>query len=177
LERKTFVKLAPFVRASALHIGAAAAASSLREELVGTRATSAADFDGAYAVARSTPGTNLLALYALLGHRLGGWSLALSAAAVGVLVPGTVAVLVAAYYVESTSSFFPLVMRGARAGGLAVFLGAVVRLSRPQLTEHRRLGLAFALVAFVAAWLFPMNQSFILLTAGALGAVVLKPTS
>jgi chromate transporter len=144
---------------------------------VETRAIGAADFDGAYAVARLTPGTNLLALYALLGHRLGGWGLALSAVAIGVVIPSAVAVLVAAFYVESTSPFLSLVMRGARAGGLAVFLGAVVRLSRPQLTEHRRLGLAFALVAFVAAWLFPMNQLFILLTAGGLGAVVLRPTS
>ena len=65
--------IGPFVRASALHIGAAAATASLRDELIQDERATAHDVDAAYAVSRVTPGTNLLALYALLGHRLGGW--------------------------------------------------------------------------------------------------------
>lgn len=171
------MRLGPFVRASGLHIGAAAAASSLRHELVDTSRIAPSDFDGAYAVARLTPGTNLLALYALLGHRLGGWGLALSAVAVGVLLPAVVAVLVAAVYSHNTSPLLALVMRGARAGGLAVFLGAVVRLIRPQLTEHRLLGVAFGVMAFAVVWLLPVNPLLVMLIAGALGALVLRPAS
>jgi chromate transport protein ChrA len=66
-------------------------------------------------------------------------------------------------------------MRGARAGGLAVFLGAVVRLIRPQLTHHRRLGVVFAVAAFGVVWFLPVNQLSVLLAAGGLGAVVLRP--
>ena len=56
-----------FVRASSLHVGAAAAAAALRRDLVDKGRLPASAFDEAYAVARVTPGTNLLAMYALLG--------------------------------------------------------------------------------------------------------------
>jgi chromate transporter len=164
------------VRASCLHVGAAAAASSLRHELVANGSLNVAEFDAAYAIARLTPGTNLLALYALLGHRLGGWPLALPAAAVGIVLPSIVAVLIAILYSQHAPLVAALVLHGARAGGLAVFLGAVVRLVRPQLTEHRRLGVAFALVAFAVVWILPVNQLFVLLAAGGLGAIMLRPT-
>src|SRR5215510_11722194 len=65
-----------FVRASSLHFSAAAAAAALREELVQDRHVEPYDVDAAYAVSRLTPGTNFLALFALLGHRIGGWPLA-----------------------------------------------------------------------------------------------------
>ena len=64
--------LASFLRASTLHVGAAAAAASLREDLADQSLTSS-EFDEAYAIARLTPGTNLLAMYTLLGERLAGW--------------------------------------------------------------------------------------------------------
>ena len=62
-----------FVRASSLHVGAAAAAAALRRDLVDKGRLSASAFDEAYAVARVTPGTNLLAMYTLLGERFAGW--------------------------------------------------------------------------------------------------------
>jgi hypothetical protein len=74
-------------------------------------------FDEAYAVARLTPGTNLLAMYTLLGERFAGWKGALSALAVGTLVPATVAVGLGAGYVAYVEH--PLAsraMQGARAG-------------------------------------------------------------
>ena len=64
-ERRRF-PLAEFIRASSLHVGAAAAAAALRRDLVETGRLPSAAFDEAYAVARVTPGTNLLAMYALL---------------------------------------------------------------------------------------------------------------
>ena len=57
--------LTSFLRASSLHVGAAAAAASLRHDLIDDGSVAPADFDAAFAVARLTPGTNLLALYAL----------------------------------------------------------------------------------------------------------------
>ena len=101
--------------------------------------------------------------------------MALQAVAVGVLVPAGVALMIAVSYSHSASPAIASVMQGARAGGLAVFLGAVVRLIRPQLSEHRWLGSVFAVVAFGVVWLLPANQLSVLLVAGGLGALVLRP--
>jgi chromate transporter len=79
-----------------LHVGAAAAAAALRRDLVDTGRVSSAPFDEAYAVARVTPGTNLLAMYTLLGKRFAGWRGALLALCVGAFVPAIIAVTLGA---------------------------------------------------------------------------------
>lgn len=169
--------LSAFVRASSLHIGAAAAAASLRHDLVKDDRLEAHDVDAAYAVSRVTPGTNLLALYAVLGHRLGGWPLAVQAVAIGALVPAVIAVLIAFLYTEYSSPLVTALMNGARAGGVAVFLGAAVRLAKPQLNANARIGTMFAVVAFLAAWYLPVSPFVVLLLAGASGALWLRPAS
>jgi chromate transport protein ChrA len=167
--------LAAFARASSLHIGAAAAAASLRHDLVNDHQLQPQDIDAAYAVSRITPGTNLLALYALLGHRLGGWRLALQALFIGAVVPAVLVLLVVMAYDRNASPTLAALMTGARAGGIAVFLGAAVRLLKPQLAGRSRARLAFAVVAFVVAWTIPVNLFIVLLMAGATGGVLLRP--
>jgi chromate transport protein ChrA len=169
--------LAAFVRASSLHIGAAAAAASLRHDLANDHRVEAHDIDAAYAVSRVTPGTNLLALYAVLGHRLGGWPLALQAVAIGALVPAVMAVLIAFFYTEYSSPVVAALMKGARAGGVAVFLGAAVRLLKPQLNASARTGTMLTVVAFLAAWFLPVSPFVVLLLAGASGVLWLRPAS
>ena len=172
--------LTEFIRASSLHVGAAAAAAALRRDLVdGGRLPSPA-FDEAYAVARVTPGTNLLAMYVLLGERFAGWSGALAALAVGAFVPAVIAVLLGAVYVEYSS--YPLAreaMQGARAGALAVFAWAIVRLIRPQLQLHRGRGVAVAMVTLlmVLSLPIPIPQFLVLLITGGLGAILLRTES
>jgi chromate transporter len=132
---------ASFVRASSLHVGAAAAAAALRRDLVDSQKLPASAFDEAYGVARLTPGTNLLAMYTLLGERVARWKGASMALAIGTLVPALIAVALSAAYVSYADH--PLadeVMQGARAGALAVFVWAIVRLARPQFEQHRRRG-------------------------------------
>lgn len=167
--------LRAFIRASSLHIGAAAAAASLRRDLVRDHGVSAEEIDRAYAVSRITPGTNLLALYAVLGHRLGGWALAARAVAVGVGVPAIIALAMAIAYTHTDSPLLGRLLGGARAGGVAVFIGAAVRLLRPQLQQHRRRGVVFALAMAVASWTAPFSVFTLLLVAGAAGAIVLRP--
>jgi chromate transporter len=166
-----------FVRASCLHIGAAAAAASLRHDLVGRHQLTAHDIDAAYAVSRVTPGTNLLALYAILGHRLGGWRLALAAIAVGALLPASFAVLIAYAYSHSTSPILTALMAGARAGGVAVLLGAAVRLLKPQVVAYPRAGAAFLVLAFLVAWTSPVSLFVVLLISGGAGALWLRSAS
>ncbi len=169
--------LGAFVRASSLHIGAAAAAAFLRDDLAKEHHVPARDIDAAYAVSRITPGTNLLALYALLGHRLGGWSLAVQAVAVGAVIPALIVVAIAVLYTHYSTPIVAALMTGARAGGVAVFLGAAVRLLKPQVVERPRIAIAFALVAFTVAWMLPVRLFLVLVLAGAGGALFLRPTT
>ena len=167
-----------FVRASSLHVGAAAAAAALRRDFVDTGRLPASAFDEAYAVARLTPGTNLLAMYTLLGERFSGWSGALGALTVGALIPALIAVALGAAYVGYAGH--PLaegVMQGARAGALAVFEWAIVRLGRPQFQQHRRGGIALAVTTLVMTLLLPIPQVVILLVAGGLGAAFMRSDS
>ena len=168
--------LAAFARASGFHIGAAAAAASLRHDLAKDHRVEAHDIDAAYAISRVTPGTNLLAFYAALGHRIGGWPLAIQAVAVGALVPALVVVVLAFFYTEYT----PVVatfMKGARAGGVAVLLGGAVRLLKLQMTGKVRTAMVLAAAAFLAAWFLPVSLFVVLLLAGASGALWLRPAS
>ena len=166
--------LGAFIRASSLHIGAAAAAAALRRDLVDNGPLPAPAFDEAYAVARVTPGTNLLAMYTLLGERFAGWRGALTALSVGALVPAFIAVALGAAYVGyATNPLAQEVMQGARAGALAVFGWAIVRLARPQFEQHRGRGAALA-VATMVMTLLPVPQFVILLVAGGFGAAFLR---
>lgn len=162
------------VRAAGLHVGAAASAAALRRDLVETGQLQPEHFDEAYAVARLTPGTNLLAMYVLLGERFRGWSGALSALLIGVFVPSLIAVTLGVAFVRlADRPLTQLVMQGARAGALAVFAWAIVRLARPQVRALRWRGLAVA--ATTAALLWVGAPTFVaLLVAGAAGSVVLR---
>ena len=165
----------PFVRASSLHVGAAAAAAALRRDFVDQGRLSASAFDEAYAVARLTPGTNLLAMYTLLGERFAGWRGAFTALMVGTFVPALIVVALGAVFVVYAG--YPLaqkVMQGARAGAIAVFAWAVVRLLRPQLQQHRGRGIAVAAITLLLMLLLPIPQFAILLIAGGVGAAFLR---
>ena len=167
--------LKAFVRASSLHVGAAAAAAALRRDLVDNGRLPGGAFDEAYAVARLTPGTNLLAMYTLLGERLAGWRGALTALGVGALVPAIITVALGAAYVGYAER--PLAreaMQGARAGALAVFAWAIVRLLRPQIQQHRFRGMVLAIMTLVLTLMLPIPQFVILLIAGGLGAAFLR---
>ena len=170
--------LVEFVRASSLHVGAAASAAALRRDLVDRGGLPSQAFDEAYAVARITPGTTLLAMYVLLGERFGGWTGSVAALAVGAFVPAAIAVILGAIYVEY--SYHPIArdaMQGARAGALAVFGWAIVRLIRPQLQLHRSRGIAIAVACLLIVLFLPIPQFAILLIAGGLGAVLLRAQS
>ena len=89
-----------------------------------------------------------------------------------------IAVTLGAAYVNYSD--YPLVrdvMQGARAGALAVFVWAVVRLLRPQIQQHRSRGVAMALATLTMTLLLPAPAFVILLVAGALGAAFMQVES
>ena len=156
-ERRPF-PLDAFVRASSLHVGAAAAAAAVR---LCSRAPD--PWNGSTSNVR------------LLGERFAGWKGALGALTVGTFIPALIAVAVGAAYVGYAGK--PLaqaVMQGARAGALAVLVWAIVRLGRPQLQQHRSRGVVLAFVTLVMTLLVPVPQFVILLVAGALGAAFMR---
>ena len=166
---------ASFIRASTLHIGAAAAAVSLRREMVDEGGAPPSVFNQAFAVSRLTPGRNLLALYVLLGRHVAGWRGALQALAVGTLIPSIIACGAAA--VHSHYAAYPLAaagMRGARAGAWAVLLWAAVRLIRPQLAQHAIRGVLLGLGALIVGLALPVPPVVVLLVGGGLGAGLLR---
>lgn len=166
-----------FLRASSLHVGAAAAAASLRRDLVDTKTVDPHVFDEAFAVSRVTPGTNLLALYVVLGRSSDGWRGALTALALGTIVPALVACGIAGLYAHFESAPVVAAMRGARAGALAVLLWAAVRLLRPQLAHQRGRGAVLVIGAAVMALMLQLPPIMILLVSGAAGAFVLRGQS
>lgn len=163
-----------FVRAAALHTGGSAATVSLRNDIVETGLASAETFDEAFAASRLTPGTNILAMYVLLGSHFGGWRGVARALAIGALIPAVIACAMSAVYVRY--AWHPLAaagMKGARAGALAVLVWAAVGLLRPQLARHgRRASLLTAGVVFIVL-LVPVPPLAALLAGGAVGAVLL----
>ena len=168
------VALPLFIRASSLHVGAAAAAVSLRAELIPRGLVSDDDFSRCFAIARLTPGTNLLALYAALGYRIASWPGAAAAVAVGTIVPAIITAVVAVLYsMNSGNPFVARFMWGAKAGALAVLAWGVVRLAWPVITRYRfraaavAMGLALALSGALSPFV-------ILLVAGVIGAFLLN---
>ena len=168
-----------FVRVGNLTFGGGSPTmAALYSELVTARRwLDAQQYGLIYALARITPGTNLLALYAALGHRLGGWPLAVQAVAVGALVPAVIVVVIAFFYTEHNSPIVAALMKGARAAGVAVFLGAAVRLLKPQLRSYGGIAMVLAAAVFLAAWFLAVSPFVVLLLAGASGALWLRPVS
>jgi chromate transport protein ChrA len=93
---------------------------------------------------------------------------------VGAFVPALIAVAMGAAYLEYSDHLIVREgMQGARAGALAVFAWAIVRLVRPQIQQHRRRGFAIAFGTLLITLALPIPQFMILLIAGGVGAALL----
>lgn len=164
-----------FVRASALHTGGSAAAVSLRKDLVDTGLAPEETFDEAFAAARLTPGTNILAMYVLLGRHFAGWRGVVRALGIGALVPAVIACVMTAVYVRHAAH--PLAsagMAGARAGALAVLAWSAASLLRPQLARHRGRGVLVTAAGVLLVMGLSVPPIVALVAGGALGAVALR---
>jgi chromate transporter len=164
-----------FIRAASLHVGAAAAAVSLRRHLVETGVVSNDDFNRCFAIARLTPGTNLLALYAALGYRIAGWRGAASALFVGAITPAAFTCALAVLYVSNSGNYFvSRFMSGAKAGALAVLVWGVVRLVWPVLQQHRGRATGLAVGALALAISGTLSPFFVLVIAAIVGVFILR---
>lgn len=162
-------------KASTLHVGAAATAAALRDDLTWDQRITEDQFNELFAVGRLTPGTTLLALQMLLGYSLAGWRLALAALTVGTMLPAAIIVVLVSVYV--TYSSHPLVahlMDGAQAGALAVFVWAAVRLAAPVIVRHRLRGGVAAVLLAIVVIADVLHPVVVLLIAAVVGGLFLQ---
>ena len=158
--------------------GGMATAETLRRELVSRRGwVSDFDFRFGYAASRLTPGTNLLALCAVLGWQLGGGPGAV-VALLASSIPSAiiVAALTAGYNDVVAVPGVADAVRGAVAASVALILASAWVLLRPQLVAGKR---TRTLILIVLCWtahdVFHLSALTVLLTAGALSGLWLEP--
>jgi chromate transporter len=167
--------LALNTHASTLHVGGIATVTWLRQRFVATNSVTAGEFDRAFAVARLTPGTNLLAFFAAIGYTVARWRGAIACLFVSSVLPGAITVALSTLYVDHAAS--PLIarfMEGARAAAVAILGWNAVRLF--VLTAGRRWPQAAGLsvVTLAAAESGRVPLIVILLVAAAAGAALFR---
>ena len=158
--------------------GGTATAETLRRELVSRRGwVSDFDFRFGYAASRLTPGTNLLALCAVLGWQIGGGRGAV-VALLASSIPGAmiVAALTAGYYDVVAVPGVADAVRGAVAASVALILATAWALMRPQLVAGKRIRtLTLIALCWTAHDVFHLSALTVLLAASAIGGLWLKP--
>jgi chromate transporter len=161
------------LRASTLHMGGTATQSWLRARTVGAGLITEDDFNRCFAVARLTPGTNLLAFYAALGHVLARWRGAAVCLAIASFVPALIAGVLGVLYVRVAGT--PLVdrfMAGAQAGAVAVLVWTAAQLLLATARTRLLSGLVVGALTLAAAMSGQVPPVLILLTAAGASALV-----
>lgn len=156
------------------HIGAGATAAALRDRLRADGVVTTSEFDTAFAGARLTPGTNLIALFAALGYRIAGVRGAVGAVTAGMLPAASISVLVCAAYLQIGGS--PATTRaigGASAGALAVLVWAALKFLWPILRGHA-VATPALVAGTIALQLLGVPAGVAILVAAASGAVLLR---
>jgi chromate transporter len=162
--------LAFFISANFTFGGGSATVATIRRAIVEKDKWLAEDdFSHAFAIARLTPGTNLLAFCCGVGWLLRGWSGAV-VALLGASIPCAIitAAVVASIDVLTRSALFTAGMRGAMAtavGVTAVTCWTIVKPHVSRATQWRVLTVAGA--ALLAQAVF--QPLYVLLAAGAAG--------
>ena len=164
------------IRTSIVHVGAAASAAALRRELSREALVAEGSFDTVFAAARLTPGTNLIALFAGLGHRVGGLGGAIAAVIVGLAPAAAISMLALWLYLafgqlpQAASA-----IGAASASALAVLVWAGFRFLRDPLRTRPS-----ATITLVAATLIlqalNVPPAVVLLASAVIGSVVFRET-
>lgn len=166
------------LRASATHIGGTATQAWLRTVLVDTGRIPADEFNRCFAVARLTPGTNLLAFHAALGHLVGRWRGALACLAVGTIVPAGIATVLGVVYTRlAAAAGMDALMAGAQAAAIAVLFWTAARLLTATAAERPLRGAIFAVAALLVVFSGSVSPIVVLLAGAAGGAAWLRGES
>lgn len=164
---------AAFIRyANATFGGGSATTAVLHRAIVDERAWVAPErFGLIYALARLTPGTNLLALCTGLGWQLRGWRGALITL-LAASVPCSLIVIVVTYFFEqwSHNRLAQLSLRGAVAAAVGITAVTCWTISKPYLKSRRwPRGALIGTAAFAAAAFLGIQPIRVLLAAALVG--------
>jgi len=163
------------LRASATHIGGTATQAWLRTQLVDTGRISADDFNRCFAVARLTPGTNLLAFHAALGYHVGRWRGALAGLGVSTIVPAAIATTLGVLYARvAAAAGVDSVMAGAQAAAIAVLFWTAARLLTSTAAERPLRGAVVSVAALLVVFSNAVSPIVVLLAGAAAGAAWLR---
>jgi chromate transporter len=163
------------LRASATHIGGTATQAWLRTVLVDTGRLPADDFNRCFAVARLTPGTNLLAFHAALGHTVGRWRGTLAVLGITTIVPAAIATVFGVVYARvAAASGVEAVMAGAQAAAIAVLFWTAARLLTATVAERPRRGALLAAATLLVVFSDAVSPIVVLLAGAAAGAAWLR---
>jgi chromate transport protein ChrA len=159
---------------SLVHVGAAATAAALRRELVRDGAVDEETFDAIFAAARLTPGTNLIALFAGLGHRVGGFVGAVAAVTIG-LFPAVAASLMvfSAYSSLERAPALASAMTSAGSAAIAVLVWAAGRFLVGPLRKHTAVTVSIA-ASTVGLYLAEVSPLVALVGSSVVGGVILR---
>jgi chromate transport protein ChrA len=166
---------AAIAHASLTNINGSAAAAAIQERLALTGLLPRSGFQIAYAAARLTPGTNLIALYTALGHAVGGWRGALAGIVAGSLPSAICAVFVGwAYEQLAGGRAAAAALEAASIAGIAALGWAAYTLSRPIVVDHRLRGAMLLAALVLVGLLAPVPPLAVILVGGVAGALVLR---
>lgn len=164
------------IRTSIVHVGAAASAAALRKELSREALVAEGSFDTVFAAARLTPGTNLIALFAGLGHQVGGLGGAIAAVTVGLVPAAALSMLALWLYLEFEQlPQAASAIGAASASAIAVLVWAGFRFlwdplrTRPSATTT-------LVAATVILQALNVSPAVVLLASAIVGAVVFHET-
>lgn len=175
VSRRLAPVLALITRASTLHVGGIATMTWLRERFVATNSLTAGEFERAFAVARLTPGTNLLAFFAAVGYTVARWWGAFACLVVSSVLPAAITVVLSVLYVDHAAS--PLIerfMEGARAAAVAILGWNAVRFFAVTAKRRWLRALGVAMVTLAAATSGRVPLIVILLVAAAAGTALFR---
>lgn len=131
------------------------------------------DFGLLFGISRITPGTNVLAFVAAAGDRLRGWPGAV-VAVLAASVPSAVIVVVLTVFFDTWGGnrWVAAALGGAMAGVIALVLESTWQFLKPNWRWPP--GMAIAVFACLAAYFNWVSPLWILLGAGAVGALLVK---
>ena len=164
-----------FIRyANATFGGGSATTAVLHRAIVEDRRWVAPErFAVIYALARLTPGTNLLALCTGLGWQLRGWRGALISL-LAASIPCSLIIIVVAYFFEQWSHYrlAGLAIRGAVAAAVGITVITCWTISKPYLRSRHWLRAALiGVTAFLLAAAFQVPPVRVLIGAAVIGAL------
>ncbi len=125
------------------------------------------------ALGQSAPGAMVVNANALMGYRLLGFWGAVCAVLGTALPPLIILSLVCTFYeLIRDNRYVSAAFRGMRAGVAAVIADTVVAMASPYMKRTEFLSIAIMAAAFAAAFFFDINVAFIIISCGAVGAII-----